>query len=48
MAVHRLSAACAADWVVVLEGGRVVEQGPPQHLRGSAGAFSALLQAEHS
>ena len=48
MAAHRLSAARAADWVVVLDGGRVLEQGPPEHLQRSGGAFSALLQAEHA
>lgn len=48
MAVHRLSAACAADWVVVLGAGRVLEQGPPEQLRHRGGAFSALLQAEHA
>ncbi|MGC8517291.1 MAG: thiol reductant ABC exporter subunit CydD [Steroidobacteraceae bacterium] len=48
MAVHRLSAACAADWVVVLDGGRVVEQGPPELLQRTGGAFSALLQAQRS
>ena len=48
MAVHRLSAARTADWVVVLDGGRVVEQGAPEHLQRIDGAFSALLQAERS
>jgi ATP-binding cassette subfamily C protein CydD len=48
MAVHRLSAACTADWVVVLDGGRVLEQGPPQHLQRCGGAFSALLKAEYA
>ena len=43
---HRLEAARAADWVLVLQDGRVVEQGPPQELARADGAYTALLRAE--
>jgi ABC-type bacteriocin/lantibiotic exporter with double-glycine peptidase domain len=43
---HRLHAAQISDWVLVLDHGQVVEQGPPQHLAASGGAYSALLSAE--
>lgn len=39
---HRLSTIANADWVVVLEQGRVVEQGPPEVLRTQGGAFTRL------
>jgi subfamily B ATP-binding cassette protein MsbA len=47
---HRLSTVMAADQVVVLEAGRVVEVGPPQELLARPGHFARLhgLQyAEH-
>jgi ABC-type multidrug transport system fused ATPase/permease subunit len=42
---HRLSTIQGADRVVVLEAGRVVEQGPPAELRAAGGHF-AQLEAE--
>ena len=42
---HRLSTIRGADRVVVLEGGRVVEQGSPEELRAAGGHF-AQLEAE--
>jgi ATP-binding cassette subfamily B protein len=42
---HRLSTIQGADRVVVLEAGRVVEQGPPVELRAAGGHF-AQLEAE--
>jgi len=42
LATHRLGLADLADQVVVLDAGRVVEQGPAAHLRAAAGAFVAL------
>lgn len=42
---HRPATAMRADRVVVLEHGRVVEQGRPQELLLSAGAFAALAAA---
>lgn len=46
LVAHRLEAARAADWVLVLQDGRVVEQGPPQELARADGAYTALLRAE--
>ncbi len=46
LVAHRLSAVRMADWVVVLRGGRVIEQGTPLELAGSHGAYAELLQAE--
>jgi len=39
---HRLGLAAVADRVVVMQGGEVVEDGPPQHLVGAQGAFARL------
>ncbi len=43
---HRLATASAADRVVVLEAGRVVESGSPVELATAGGAFQRLLTAE--
>ncbi|MGA7540855.1 MAG: thiol reductant ABC exporter subunit CydD [Steroidobacteraceae bacterium] len=48
LVAHRLSAARSADWVVVLDGGRVIEQGAPFELARARGAYTALLEAEES
>lgn len=48
LVAHRLSAVRAADRIVVLGGGRVIEQGPPLELAGARGAYAELLQAEQS
>lgn len=45
---HRLETVQHADWVAVLRGGRVVEQGTPRELAAARGAFAALLQAQAS
>lgn len=45
---HRLSTARDADRVIVLEGGRVVEEGPPTELLAAGGYFAALLELEAS
>lgn len=42
---HRLSTVEIADRVVVLEHGRVVEDGPPAELVGSGGRYAALHRA---
>jgi len=42
---HRLSQAAAADQVIVLEHGEVVEQGTPSQLRASGGRFAELWAA---
>jgi ABC-type multidrug transport system fused ATPase/permease subunit len=39
---HRLALANAADRVVVLDGGRVVEQGPPASLLEAGGSFARM------
>jgi ATP-binding cassette, subfamily B, bacterial len=46
---HRLSLAARSDRVVVLDGGRVVEQGPPRELLAAGGAYARLwaLQQPH-
>ena len=40
---HRLSTIRQADWIVVMESGRIIEQGKRDALEGSQGAFSSLL-----
>jgi ABC-type multidrug transport system fused ATPase/permease subunit len=42
---HRLAFAAYVDHVVVLEAGRVVDQGPLETLRGSGGPFQELYDA---
>jgi len=44
---HRLSLAARADQVVVLDGGRVVEQGPPGELLAAGGAYARLWALQH-
>jgi ATP-binding cassette subfamily B protein len=43
---HRLSTARAADRVIVLEAGRIVEQGSPDELVRCGGRFAALSEME--
>jgi ATP-binding cassette subfamily B multidrug efflux pump len=43
---HRLSTAREADRVVVLEGGRIVEEGSPEELIQRGGNFAALVELE--
>jgi ATP-binding cassette, subfamily B, multidrug efflux pump len=43
---HRLSTAADADRVIVLEGGRIVEEGAPGDLAARGGRFAALLELE--
>jgi|SoiMethySBSTD1v2_1073268.scaffolds.fasta_scaffold229939_1 ATP-binding cassette, subfamily B, bacterial len=44
---HRLGLAARADRVVVLDGGRVVEQGPPGELLAAGGAYARLWVLQH-
>jgi ATP-binding cassette, subfamily B, bacterial len=44
---HRLRLAARADRVVVLDGGRVVEQGPPAELLAAGGAYARLWGLQH-
>jgi ATP-binding cassette subfamily B multidrug efflux pump len=43
---HRLATARSADRVVVLDAGRIVEEGPPDELIRSGGRFAALVELE--
>ncbi len=43
---HRLATARAADRVIVLDAGRVVEEGPPDDLIRRGGRFAALVELE--
>lgn len=45
---HRLATALQADRVVVLDRGRIVEQGPPAKLAAGTGQFAALLELERA
>jgi ATP-binding cassette subfamily B protein len=42
---HRLSTVLIADRVLVVDGGRIVEDGPPERLTAGTGAFATLHQA---
>ncbi|MCL6592564.1 MAG: ATP-binding cassette domain-containing protein [Alicyclobacillus sp.] len=46
LAAHRISALEIADWVVVLEAGRMVEQGPPADLLAAGGWFAAMAERQ--
>jgi ATP-binding cassette subfamily B multidrug efflux pump len=43
---HRLSTAREADRILVMENGRIIEQGTPQELVRKGGQFAALLELE--
>jgi ATP-binding cassette subfamily B protein len=43
---HRLSTITGFDRIIVLDGGRIVEDGTPEALRRSGGAFARLWQAQ--
>lgn len=42
---HRLSTVAIAERVLVMDGGRIVEDGPPAHLLAGTGAFATLHAA---
>ena len=46
IASHRISAVRDATWIIVLDGGRVVEQGTHDTLIGAGGRYSALLSRQ--
>ncbi|MFG1373897.1 ABC transporter ATP-binding protein/permease [Xanthobacter oligotrophicus] len=43
-AVHRLAQAAEADLVVVLDGGHIIERGPPDDLLAQGGAYASLAR----
>lgn len=43
---HRLSTLRSFDRIVVLEGGRIVQDGPPEQLMDSSGPYRELIQRE--
>ena len=43
---HRLATARAADRVIVLEAGRIIEEGSPEELVRRSGRFAALIEME--
>ena len=45
---HRLSTAREADRVIVLDDGRIIEQGTPEELIRSGGRFAALVELEEA
>ena len=46
IASHRISAIRDASWIIVLDGGRVVEQGTHDVLMAAGGRYTALLQRQ--
>jgi len=46
IASHRVSAVRDASWIIVLDGGRVVEQGTHEVLMAAGGRYSALLSRQ--
>ncbi|MDR1238844.1 MAG: thiol reductant ABC exporter subunit CydD [Treponema sp.] len=44
-AAHRLRTVSAMDRVLVIDGGRIVEDGPPGVLKASGGVYQSLLEA---
>ncbi len=48
LVAHRLSTAERADVICVVEGGRIVEAGPPARLRTSNGPYARLVRAAES
>jgi ATP-binding cassette subfamily B protein len=46
IASHRVSAVRDASWIIVLDGGRVVEQGTHDVLITAGGRYASLLQRQ--
>jgi ATP-binding cassette subfamily B protein len=46
IASHRISAIRDASWIIVLDEGRVVEQGTHDRLIAAGGRYTALLQRQ--
>ncbi len=45
---HRMRTVDGAEKIVVLQGGRVVEQGTPQELKNKGGAYTKMLKLQSS
>jgi ATP-binding cassette, subfamily B, bacterial len=45
---HRREVAMAADYVVVLEGARVIDEGPPRELADRSNAFAKLFEIDRT
>lgn len=45
MAAHRLDTVRLADWLVVLQQGRIVEAGKPEELLAQGGVYAGMVQA---
>ena len=43
---HRMYSAVVSDWVFVVDGGQIVEQGEPEILKFSGGIYQQLLESE--
>lgn len=48
MVAHRLSTVRQADWIVVLERGRVVQQGRCDQLLAEPGCFAGLMDRQRA
>lgn len=48
LVTHRMGQALAADRVIVLDEGRIVEQGRPAELRATGGLFAHMVEAQLS
>ena len=48
MIAHRLSTAMEADRIIVMEGGRIVEEGSPSDLLRGGGHFANLWELENA
>lgn len=47
LATHRVAALRRAHWILVLEGGRIVQQGTPAELAAQPGYYQRLAQLQH-
>ena len=43
---HRLKTVINADKILVIDGGRIVEEGPPEELRQGSGLFAMMYEMQ--